>query len=107
MADETLTLTVDDHPETLDKIGARFAAIEPGTTLIVRMPLDLGLMFLEDPDASVPPPGGEEVNMAGDFEAFTAKHCDLCARYYLNMFQEGEEALAELTMEKLPASSLT
>ncbi len=46
MADQTLTLTVDDHPETLDKIGARFAAIEPGTTLIVRMPLDLGLMFL-------------------------------------------------------------
>ena len=45
--------------------------------------------------------------MAADFEAFTAKHCDLCARYYLNMFQEGEEALAELTMEKLPASSLT
>ena len=57
MADEILILTVDDHPETLDKIGERFAKIEPGTTLTVRMPLILGLMFLEDQGATVPPPG--------------------------------------------------
>lgn len=106
MADETLTLTEADEEWMLDKIGARFAGIEPGATLRVRMPIDLGLTFLDDELAAAPTAEGEEVEVAADFSTFVQRHKHMCAGFGLELLKEREASLAVLFMEKLPASSL-
>lgn len=106
VAEEILTLTEIDEEGVFDKIGARFDKVEPGTTLRVRMPLELGVTFLEEMGSTDPTAEGQVVQVSAGFSAFMQQHSHACAKYNLSMFKEREAFLAVLTMKKRPSASL-
>ena len=106
VAEEILTLTEVDEEGVFDKIGARFDLVEPGTTLRVRMPLELGVTFLEEMGSTDPTAEGQVVQVSAGFSAFMQRYSHACAKYNLSMFKEREAFLAVLTMKKRPTASL-
>lgn len=106
VAEEILTLTEIDEEGVFDKIGARFDKVKPGTTLRVRMPLEIGVTFLEEMGSTDPTAEGQVVQVSAGFSAFMQQHSHACAKYNLSMFKEREAFLAVLTMKKRPAASL-